>query len=57
MCGLPVGKCLNPTASSEPTGEERDRLYQQMVAMWSSYRMYERHAGREIPAFGVTTVS
>lgn len=42
---------------TEATGEERNRLYQQLVAMWSSYGMYERHAGREIPVFRVTIVS
>jgi hypothetical protein len=42
---------------TEVTGTERDELYEQLARMWSSYRMYERNAGRPIPVFRVATVS
>jgi deazaflavin-dependent oxidoreductase (nitroreductase family) len=40
----------------EAEGAERDRLYAQLVRMWSSFAMYERHAGRTIPVFRVIPV-
>ncbi len=42
---------------TEVTGEERDRLYAQLIEIWSAYSTYERHAGREIPVFRVTPVT
>ena len=35
----------------EVTGPQRDLLYQELVAIWSAYAMYERNAGRQIPVF------
>ena len=35
----------------EVMGTERPAMYQKLVALWSSYAMYERNAGREIPVF------
>jgi hypothetical protein len=40
----------------EVTGPQRDLLYQELVAMWSAYAMYERNAGREIPVFLVQPI-
>jgi deazaflavin-dependent oxidoreductase (nitroreductase family) len=37
----------------EAVGEDRARLYAQLVAIWSAYAMYEQNAGREIPVFRV----
>lgn len=42
-----------PVRFEEVTGPERDRLYAQLVAIWSAYAMYERNAGRAIPVFRV----
>jgi deazaflavin-dependent oxidoreductase (nitroreductase family) len=44
---------VTPARFQEVTGAERDELYEQMSQMWSSYRMYERNAGRTIPVFRV----
>lgn len=52
-----VAGVVRDAVFEEAIGEERDRLYRQLVAMWSSYEMYERHAGREIPVFRVTALS
>lgn len=40
---------------TEVTGEERSVLYGKLVETWSSFAMYERNAGREIPVFRITT--
>lgn len=40
----------------EVTGPQREVLYQELVAMWSAYAMYERNAGREIPVFLVQPI-
>ena len=45
----------HPATFSEVTGPERAELYRKLVALWSSYAMYERNAGREIPVFIVRT--
>ena len=45
----------HPATFSEVTGPERAELYRKLVALWSSYAMYERNAGREIPVFLVRT--
>ncbi len=45
----------SPATFTEVTGTERDDLYEQLARMWSSYRMYERNAGRPIPVFRVET--
>ena len=42
-----------PARFVEVTGPERDALYEQLCSIWSSYRMYERNAGRPIPVFRV----
>jgi deazaflavin-dependent oxidoreductase (nitroreductase family) len=42
-----------PARFVEVTGDERDALYEQLATIWSSYRMYERNAGRLIPVFRV----
>lgn len=51
---IEVDGITTPARFTEATGAERDRLYAQMAAMWSSYSLYERNAGREIPVFRVT---
>jgi len=51
---IEVDGLTTPARFTEATGAERDRLYAQMAAMWSSYSLYERNAGREIPVFRVT---
>lgn len=43
-----------PGVIEEVTGEERDRLYAALTAVWPLYPMYERKAGRPIPVFVVT---
>jgi hypothetical protein len=40
---------------TEVVGEERAALYSKLIDLWSSYAMYERNAGREIPVFIVRT--
>ena len=42
-----------PARFVEVTGPEREELYEQLAQIWSSYRMYERQAGRPIPVFRV----
>lgn len=37
----------------EVTGSDRDRLYAQLVGIWSAYRTYEENAGRLIPVFRI----
>ncbi len=43
-----------PVRFVEATGEDRARLYAQLVEIWSAYATYEENAGREIPVFRVT---
>ena len=53
---LEVDGVVSDAVFTEATGAERDRLYAQMASMWSSYEMYERNAGRQIPVFRVSPV-
>ena len=36
---------------TQVTDELRDRIYQGLINKWSSYEMYQRNIGREIPVF------
>jgi F420H(2)-dependent quinone reductase len=40
----------------EAHGDDRERLFAQLVETWSAYAMYEQNAGREIPVFRVIPV-
>jgi deazaflavin-dependent oxidoreductase (nitroreductase family) len=48
-----VAGVAQPARFVEVEGAERDRLYAQLVRMWSSFARYERHAGRTVPVFRV----
>jgi deazaflavin-dependent oxidoreductase (nitroreductase family) len=50
---LEVDGITTPARFEEAVGEERDRLYAQLVEIWSAYAMYEANAGRPIPVFRV----
>ena len=50
---LEVDGVVSEIRFEEAVGEERARLYAQLVAIWSAYAMYEQNAGREIPVFRV----
>ncbi len=41
----------------EVSSDEAARLYQGLGEAWSSYRMYERNIGRDIPVFRVSSVN
>jgi deazaflavin-dependent oxidoreductase (nitroreductase family) len=38
----------------EVEGEERDRIWQRMLAAWPNYAMYEKKTDRRIPVFVLT---
>jgi deazaflavin-dependent oxidoreductase (nitroreductase family) len=40
----------------EVEGEERDRLWQVMLATWPNYAKYEQRTDRRIPVFVLTPV-
>lgn len=42
---------------TQVTDELRDRIYQGLINQWSSYEMYQRNIGREIPVFLVRPVT
>jgi deazaflavin-dependent oxidoreductase (nitroreductase family) len=48
-----VDGVVAPARFEEALGEDRDRLYAQLVEIWSAYRTYEENAGRQIPVFRV----
>ena len=50
---LEVDGVVSEVRFEEAVGEDRARLYAQLVAIWSAYAMYEQNAGREIPVFRV----
>ncbi len=50
---IEVDGTVHDATFAEATGEDRDRLYAQLVEIWSAYAKYEEHAGREIPVFRV----
>jgi deazaflavin-dependent oxidoreductase (nitroreductase family) len=50
---IEVDGVVSEARFSEVTGAERDALYEQLARTWSSYRMYERNAGRLIPVFRI----
>ena len=37
----------------EAEGEDRDQLFERMIAMWKSFEMYAENAGRYIPVFRI----
>ena len=50
---LEVDGVVSEVRFEEALGEDRARLYAQLVAIWSAYAMYEQNAGREIPVFRI----
>ena len=50
---LEVDGEATPARFEEAVGEDRDRLYAQLIEIWSAYRTYEENAGRPIPVFRV----
>jgi deazaflavin-dependent oxidoreductase (nitroreductase family) len=53
---LEVDGVVSEIRFEEAVGEERARLYAQLVVIWSAYAMYEQNAGREIPVFRLLPV-
>ena len=53
---LEVDGVVSEVLFEEAMGEERARLYAQLVEIWSAYAMHEQNAGREIPVFRVIPV-
>ena len=50
---LEVDGVGGPARFEEALGQDRDRLYAQLIEIWSAYRTYEENAGRPIPVFRV----
>jgi len=53
---IEIDGVVTPATFVELDGAERAAAYQKLVAMWSSYAMYERNAGRIIPVFQIQMV-
>jgi deazaflavin-dependent oxidoreductase (nitroreductase family) len=47
--GVQVGPEKFPARARTATGEERERLWQMMSAIWSDYERYQNKVGRELP--------
>jgi deazaflavin-dependent oxidoreductase (nitroreductase family) len=43
------GDIFDATASTVPEGEERDRLWKKMAAVWPDYDAYQEKTDRQIP--------
>jgi deazaflavin-dependent oxidoreductase (nitroreductase family) len=48
---LEVDNTTQSVTAIETTGNERERLYGELIKNWRGYQMYERNAGRVIPVF------
>ncbi len=50
---LEVDGVTTPCRFEEAVGDDRARLYVQLVETWSAYAMYAKNAEREIPVFRI----
>jgi deazaflavin-dependent oxidoreductase (nitroreductase family) len=57
LVGVQVGAEVFVARAATAEGEERDRLWRMMAALWPDYERYRRNASRTIPVVTLTPVS